>query len=252
MLCAALFAATGAWAQPRPRFVHVFVALADNVHQGIVPVPAALGNGDDAPRNLYWGAAFGMKTFFRRSADWETISEAQSPSGYILASVLFRHRASGTLLLADAYRGSEIRRALTDFFRAAAGIQLERSAPRESGAHVPVPDAADLVAYIGHDGLMDFSLSPDFRGKAAGSRPAIILACASRAYFSKTLQDSGADPLLWTTGLMAPEAYTLHAALEGWIAKESKVQIRQRAAAAYARYQKCSLAAALRLFSSAR
>ncbi|EDY21883.1 hypothetical protein CfE428DRAFT_0008 [Chthoniobacter flavus Ellin428] len=35
--------------------IHVFVALADNATQGIVPVPAKIGNGDDAEHNLYWG-----------------------------------------------------------------------------------------------------------------------------------------------------------------------------------------------------
>ena len=33
-------------AQP-PRSIHVLVALCDNVHQGIVPVPKSLGNGQD-------------------------------------------------------------------------------------------------------------------------------------------------------------------------------------------------------------
>jgi hypothetical protein len=37
------------------RTVHVFVALADNQHQGIVPVAAILGNGEDPQHNLYWG-----------------------------------------------------------------------------------------------------------------------------------------------------------------------------------------------------
>ena len=46
------------------RTVHVFVALADNEHQGIVPVPAKLGNGEDPEHNLYWGSAYGVKTFF--------------------------------------------------------------------------------------------------------------------------------------------------------------------------------------------
>jgi len=49
---------------------------------------------------------------------------------------------------------------------------------------------------------------------------------------------------------MAPEAYTLKAALDGWMQQESKDEIRKRAAAAYAKYQKCSDAAAMRLFSS--
>ena len=50
-------------AQDAPRTVHVFVALADNQYQGIVPVPAKLGNGTDPERNLYWGSAYGIKTF---------------------------------------------------------------------------------------------------------------------------------------------------------------------------------------------
>ncbi|HBH24362.1 MAG TPA: hypothetical protein DDY13_13175 [Cytophagales bacterium] len=39
------------------RTIHVFVALCDNEHQGIVPVPNTLGNGKDPNSNLYWGAA---------------------------------------------------------------------------------------------------------------------------------------------------------------------------------------------------
>ncbi len=44
-----------------PRTIHVIVALRDNASQGIVPVPAALGNGDDPARNLYWGARYGVR-----------------------------------------------------------------------------------------------------------------------------------------------------------------------------------------------
>ncbi|HEY6389433.1 MAG TPA: hypothetical protein VIX91_27435 [Candidatus Acidoferrum sp.] len=51
------------------------------------------------------------------------------------------------------------------------------------------------------------------------------------------MRASEATPLLWTNGLMAPEAYTLKAALDGWILQESKEEIRKRAAAAYAKYQ---------------
>jgi hypothetical protein len=52
-------------AQEAPRVVHAFVALCDNKHQGIVPVPAILGNDDDPKNNLYWGAMYGVKTFFK-------------------------------------------------------------------------------------------------------------------------------------------------------------------------------------------
>src|SRR5215470_8686043 len=72
-------AAPMGFAESSPRTVHVFVALADNVNQGIVPVPAKLGNGEDPEHNLYWGAAAGVKTFFARSADWTLISQRTRP-----------------------------------------------------------------------------------------------------------------------------------------------------------------------------
>lgn len=230
-------------AQKTPRVVHVFVALADNVHQGIVPVPAALGNGDDAARNLYWGAAFGVKTFLRKSPDWEQIGDAVKPNQWIAERATFRHKASGTILIADAYRGSEIKQAIMDFLSAASGKDL---VPSGGGRDL----AADLLVYVGHDGLMDFSLEKSFADGGGAKRQTIILACASKQFFHEPLKQTGAAPLLWTTNLMAPEAYTLKAALDGWAAGETDEEIRQRAAAAYAQYQKISKGAALKLFAT--
>jgi hypothetical protein len=102
--------------QTKPRLIHVFVALADNQHQGIVPVPATLGNGDDPARNLYWGAAFGVRTFFRKSPEWKEIASLPHPGTFILKRSIFQENAGRVLLVADAYRGSEIKQALTDFF----------------------------------------------------------------------------------------------------------------------------------------
>jgi hypothetical protein len=113
-------------AQDVPRVVHVFVALADNQNQGIVPVPAALGNGLDADRNLYWGSAYGVKTFFRRSLEWKLLSSGQQPKPAILERCVFKHRTENVYLVADAYRGTEIRQAILDFLDAAAGASRER------------------------------------------------------------------------------------------------------------------------------
>src|ERR1700747_3695872 len=88
-----------ALAQTPPRTVHVFVALADNVNQGIVPVPAKLGNGEDAEHNLYWGSAFGVKTFFSRSADWTRISCEAGPKVEVLQRCVFKFRAANVYLI---------------------------------------------------------------------------------------------------------------------------------------------------------
>jgi hypothetical protein len=119
-----LFVPTPGLAQPSARLVHVFVALADNAHQGIVPVPAALGNGEDLIQNLYWGAAFGGRTFFRKSSDWKEIATVRDPNPYVIERAVFLHATSQTYLLADAYRGTEIKQAITDFFRTAAGSEV--------------------------------------------------------------------------------------------------------------------------------
>jgi hypothetical protein len=228
--------------------IHVFVALADNVNQGIVPVSATLGNGDNAKSNLYWGAAFGIRTFFSRNRDWELLSVTLDPNANIIERCIFKHRRTSLLLVADAYRGKEISQTTIDFLEAAAGKPGEKL--KAGDVQFYSGGSADLVAYIGHNGLMDFKLNSHPQRRDDRQRRAIILACASKQYFSSALEQSGATPLLWTTNLMAPEAYVLSAAVDGWIRKESDEQIRLRAAGAYHKYQKCGVRAARALFAT--
>jgi hypothetical protein len=95
--------------------------------------------------------------------------------------------------------------------------------------------------------LMDFDLDAQPQKKDEDKRDAVILACASRQYFAAPLKKTGANPVLWTSNLMAPEAYILHDALEGWINGETAEQVQARAAAAYAKYQKISQKSAEKL-----
>ena len=228
--------------------IHVFVALADNVNQGIVPVSASLGNGDNPKTNLYWGAAFGIRTFFTRNKDWELISVTPNPSAAILERCIFKHRYTSVLMVADAYRGKEISQTTSDFLDAAAGKPGEKLNAANQQFHTG--GSADLVAYVGHNGLMDFKLTNHPRARDDRQRRAIILACASKQYFSPAMEQTGAMPLLWTTNLMAPEAYVLSAAIDGWIKKETDEQIRLRAANAYNKYQNCGVKAARSLFAT--
>ena len=228
--------------------IHVFVALADNVNQGIVPVSASLGNGDNSKTNLYWGAAFGVKTFFSKSKDWELLSVVQNPNASILERCIFKHRRNQVLLVADAYRGREISQTTWDFLEAAAGKPGEKLKAGDVEFHTA--GSADLVAYVGHNGLMDFKLHANPKRRDDRQRRAIILACASKQYFTDSLQVTGATPLLWTTNLMAPEAYVLSAAIDGWMKKETDEQIRLRAAEAYNKYQNCGPRAAQALFAT--
>jgi hypothetical protein len=97
---------------------------------------------------------------------------------------------------------------------------------------------------------MDFSLENTFKAVDTLKRETIILACISRKYFTPFIKNTNAKPLIWSTGLMSPEAYTLEAAIDGWLKNETYEQIRERAAQAYNKYQKCGINAARKLLVS--
>jgi hypothetical protein len=177
---------------------------------------------------------------------------ANNPKPEILQRCVFKHRETEVYLVADAYRGDEIREAILEFLDASAGANPETISLTYASHAVSFTarGGSDLLVYVGHDGLMDFRLPLIPRKKNDIHRDTIILACASKQYFAEALRVSGAYPLLWTTGLMAPEAYTLKSALDGWIKRESDEQIRERAAAAYDKYQRCGLRGARRLFAT--
>ncbi len=228
--------------------IHVMVALADNRHQGIVPVPERLGNGQKPETNLYWGAAFGVKNYFiRKTRDWRLL-KSEKVNDTVLERLVFRHRNKNFYLVADAYDGRYIRQAITDFLQSLAGQRKDTLHVR--GQTVGIYGNASLVAYAGHDGLMDFRLENTFRNADGRRRDAIILACISRDYFGPYVQSAGAKVLVWSTGLMAPEAYTLHDAIAAYTEGQSPEQIRLAAARAYHRYQKCGLRAAKHLLVS--
>jgi hypothetical protein len=232
------------------RMAYVVVALCDNVHQGIAPVAPALGDGDDAGRNLYWGARFGVRTHFNASREWRLVSAARDPTPKVVERLVFKHRSRDAYLVADAYRGAEIRQATADFLNAASGNANPTVEINGKTYGLSRGAAAHLVAYVGHDGLMDFQLSYTPKRRDDVRRDAVILACISKKYFAPSLKESGANPLLWTTNLMAPEAYVLKAALDGWLAGEDGERVRERAAKAYNSYQSCGMGSARALFAT--
>ncbi len=115
-------------------------------------------------------------------------------------------------------------------------------------AHAIVPGWQS--GYIHGDVTATDAFVDDYPVTDQQRRETIILACISKRYFAEPLRSTGASPLLWTTGPMAPEAYTLRAALEGWVKRETPAAIDERAAVAYNTYQKCGLTGARRLFAT--
>ena len=216
--------------------IHVLVALCDNKYQGIVPVPKAIGNGQDPHNNLYWGCGYGIRTYFKKSNEWQLLATIKTDD-VVLERLVFKHASKDYYLVADAYDGKYIKQCTKDFLNSCSG-QAKDTLSVE-GKVIGLYGNAKLISYIGHNGLMDFSLTDSYKNVDKKTRDCIILACKSKQYFSKYIENAKANPLVWTTNLMCPEAYTLHDALTGYLAGEENEQIRTRAAKAYNKYQKC-------------
>jgi hypothetical protein len=244
-------------ADGRPVVVHVLVALCDNVSQGIVPVPEAIGNGQDPGSNLYWGAMYGVRHYLAKKAGWKKVDAQPKSDPRILERVVFHTtvkrgaKKSPVYLVADAWGGAYIRDAMTAYFTMAAGALEEQISIKNGENELTLQSggASHLVVFVGHNGLMDFALDPPAAFfPNLPPRSAAALSCASKPYFEARLTAVGSHPLLLTTGLMAPEAYTLDAAIRAWASGGSVAATVEAAASSYNQYQKCGIKGARRLF----
>ena len=221
--------------------LHIFVALCDNKYQGIVPVPAGIGNGQDPNSNLYWGCGYGIRTYFKKSKEWKLLKTIKGDS-LVLERLVFKHATKNCYLIADAYNGQYIEQCTRDFLSSSAGLKKEILTI--DGKTLGIAGNARLLGYIGHDGLMDFDIDDAYTNTDGKTRDVIILACFSKRFFAPHLKDAGVNPLVWTTHLMCPEAYTIHDAITGYLAGEANAAVRKRAVLAYAKFQKCGEKAA--------
>jgi len=212
----------------RAASLHIIVALVDNATQGIVPVPATIGNGSDPAHNLYWGAAYGVKSFLSKAPGWRRESCTPDVSSTIMERCNFS--LAGRLdVVADAYRGENIGDAMMQFMREA--------------AKPPLQGKREMVLFVGHNGLMDAknaNLVEQFPLHAPHGKLAGVLACLSDRYFRPHLSAAGAQASVTTFSFMAPEAYVVEAIARVFAEGGGDTAMREAAGAAYAKYQKIS------------
>ena len=216
--------------------VAVFVELCDNEHQGIAPVPARIGNGEDAANNLYWGCSDALPKVLRASRDWgrpKHYSDYASRPEAVIDTVVCTRADGAATLYAYAYRGDSIVACMRDFEAALASAQY------------------DMVAYIGHNGLMDEDL-PELPA-AQGNTDAVVLCCMSDEWFSDRIRHLGCRPLLMTRQYMYPAGKVLVDLLAVWLKTPADAAaVHAAAAKAYAANQRISVKAASGVFVAPR
>ena len=193
-----------------------------------------------------------------KDAGWEKMASIKPQDKRILERLVLKknflrkNRSVSVYLVADAWDGRYICDTIQQFLSYNAGdyafiVQVEGKKLYSGGK-------AHLIVYIGHNALMDYfgirnrMLSNPEPTKDNPDNDAIVLACKSQSYFTSRLIKLASYPLVLTTGRMAPEAYSLHGAIEQWIAGANDIEVRKAAAISYSKYQKIGLKAAERLF----
>ena len=216
----------------------VIVSLADNRHQGIVPIKASLGNGQDPANNLYWGALYGVKSYFKRHKDFAVLAQpGEFQTGVLDQITITPTSHKGVKVEAVAIDGFHQKIAVSQFFN-----------------NITQTNTYDLVVFMGHNALMDFEFKGPSKNIAQDvtlprRQKAAVIACQSKRFFNPLLSLTNADPYVMTNGNMAPEAYVLEGILNAWLKDESAKQAQDRAAERYAHFQKIPLKNAKWLFT---
>jgi len=221
-----------------PQQARVIVSLADNQHQGIVPIPSKLGNGQDPFNNLYWGALYGAKTYFKRKSAWSLKSTNLNHTA-ILDAFELGH---------DAYPSAKITFEAWDGAKQKQAVKAYLSDLRDSKSD------NQLVCFVGHNALMDLFVAniPALKETQSSNqnrhRKGAVIACRSASYFEPHHDALGVESYVMTRGLMAPEAYVLDGFLLSWLKGLSSNSARLEAAKKYAEYQKIPIRNANWLF----
>lgn len=221
-----------------PLVAHILVPLCDNEHQGIVPTSASIGDGMKPDHNLYWATSKGVKRYFKELKDWELQRLDYDPSKDILQRVIFKKSfANGAVvyIVADAYRGDRMPECLDDYFNSLS--EHKKDTLIINNDTIGINGSADLIAFNGHNGLMDENTT--FEKATSQTRPkdAVSISCASRGYFKAMYLETNSYPLVHTTNLLYPGAFILEGIINKWAMLESDIECKKAAGDAYYKHK---------------
>jgi len=106
------------------------------------------------------GYCLWYKTYFKRSSEWTLLKQIKIDS-LILERLVFKHKIENYYIVADAYNGKNIKEATETFLRSSAGVIKDTLTLDDKT--IGIQGNSKLLAYIGHNGLMDFQLQEKFR-----------------------------------------------------------------------------------------
>ncbi len=236
----------------RPLVVHAHVPLCDN---DIIRCGGhGLGDGDSPRTNLYWSTSGGFKGWFgRKKSGWKRVARSAHEHEDILEVIVWKRRfrpdrawrdrgvenAFDVYVVAYAWRGQAIVKAMDSY-----AADLFGATPRlvklDDGSELRAGGAAQIVAYVGHNGWMDVTgyrwPKPAKKGEAR-PKGTIAVACITADYIAADVSDHDRVPLLMTKTLLFAGAHGFEGAVSAFARAKSLARIRRAAATSYARGQ---------------
>lgn len=257
----------------KPIVVQVHVALCDNAV--IRCGGAGRGDGNDLRRNLYWATSEGLVGWMnRRGSGWTP--ELRTDGAAIGEPEVLEIRSWRRTLplpgawagpgmpatfavhvVGFAWRGSAIDHALADYlgdlYTDRARFLAIRDPASGRGTSIAAGGGARLVAWVGHNRLMD--RAPDWRGLARAEKTdvrkgALAIACYSASYLRAPLAAPTRVPLLMTASLVMASSAALETAVRAFLEGGDLAAIREAGAAGYAEGQGRPLARLRRAFTN--
>lgn len=236
----------------KPLVVEVHVPLCDN--NIIACGNAKLGDGDNPETNLYWSTTPGFGSWFnRKGSGWKRmleLREGETGDKDVLALHVYRRsinvpatwkrRGAPSKIEIDivvhGWRGSAIDRALAAYAAEVSG-QSARTITLADKSTLEAGGAAQIVAWVGHNRLMDLD---EYAWPAAGNatKGTIAIACHTAAYMEEKVPSATRVPLLMTRDFLFANAAPLEAAVLAFASGGTYAKIRLDAATAYAGIRK--------------
>ncbi len=199
---------------------------------------AKLGDGDTPSTNLYWATTPGFgKWFVRKGSGWKHVTAETKDTGD--KDVLERHVYQRTIQTPAAWRKRGVPKTFTleVVIRAWRGTAIDRALAAYAADVSGKGTSAQLVAFVGHNRLMDLS---EYKWPAPGKevKGAIAIACHTSTYMKTQVSAETRVPLLMTNDFLFSNAAPLEAAVLAFARGGGYAQIRKDAATAYAGVRK--------------
>jgi len=246
----------------KPLVVEVHVPLCEK--SIIACGNAKLGDGDNPATNLYWSTTPGFGEWFaRKGSGWKRVLATTTQTGDpdVLALHVYRRTMATPPawqrrgapkrfeldVVIHAWRGKAIDRALAAYADDVSGKGTR--AVKLADGELVAGGAAQLVAFVGHNRLMDLERF-DWPTPGATAKGTIAIACDTAPYMKKQVSAPTRVPLLMTSDLLFANAAPLEAAVLAFASGAGYAQIRRDAATAYAGVRKRSVAHVIGAFTN--